>query len=133
MCKHLGGPPFVSLRNGGRGGHQKQTGPGANPGAYRARARRGRGTKRTKGTCMSIGKRVLAAAAGLTLAAGAAIGATSAFASTAGCSFGDGCATLHGVNAAGNPVAMDAKYKNEHEILIGYPDNACCTSRPAAG
>jgi hypothetical protein len=73
---------------------------------------------------MSIGKRVLAAAAGLTLAAGAAIGATSAFASTAGCSFGDGCATLHGVNAAGNPVAMDAKYKNKNEILIGYPDNA---------
>jgi hypothetical protein len=72
---------------------------------------------------MSIGKRVLAAAAGLALAGGAFVGATSAFASSTGCAFGDGCATLHGVNAAGNPVAMDAKYKNADEIVIGYPDN----------
>jgi hypothetical protein len=74
---------------------------------------------------MSIRKRVLAGAAALALVAGAGtVAATSALASSTGCSFGDGCATLHGVNAAGNPVAMDAKYKNKNEILIGYPDNA---------
>lgn len=48
---------------------------------------------------------------------------TTALASSPGCAFGNGCATLHGLDAASHQVAMDAKYQNRHEILIGYPDN----------
>lgn len=48
--------------------------------------------------------------------------AGAASASTPDCAFGDGCATLHGSDAAGNGVALDAKYQNKHQILIGYPD-----------
>lgn len=48
---------------------------------------------------------------------------TTALASSPGCAFGNGCATLHGVDAASHQVAMNAKYQNKHEILIGYPDN----------
>lgn len=73
---------------------------------------------------MKIRNRVLAAAAVLTLTGGTALaGATAASASSTGCAFSNGCATLHGTDAAGNTVAMDAKYQNKTEILIGYPDN----------
>ncbi len=64
----------------------------------------------------------LAIAAGLTLAGSIAV-AGPASASSTGCAFSNGCATLHGTDAAGNDVAMDAKYQNKSEILIGYPDN----------
>jgi len=62
------------------------------------------------------------AAAGAAAFAVALIGAT-AQASSPGCAFGNGCATLRGFDAASHQVAMDAKYQNKHEILIGYPDN----------
>lgn len=66
----------------------------------------------------------LAAASATTLTLGLAAGMTSAEASSTGCAFTNGCATLHGTDAAGDTVAMDAKYQNKNEILIGYPDNA---------
>jgi hypothetical protein len=58
------------------------------------------------------------------IAGGIALGASAAQASSDGCAFSNGCATLHGTDANGNTVAMDAKYQNKTEILIGYPDNA---------
>lgn len=51
-----------------------------------------------------------------------AAGAGPASASTTGCAFTNGCGTLHGFDAAGNAIAMDAKYKNGTEITIGYVD-----------
>jgi hypothetical protein len=76
---------------------------------------------------MSIKSKVLAGATALTLVGGVglagALTAGAAEASSTGCAFTDGCATLHGVDAAGNHVAMDAKYQNPKEIVIGYPDN----------
>ena len=71
---------------------------------------------------MSIKSKVLAASAVLTLAGGIAAAAGTAQASSTGCAFTNGCATLHGTDAASHAVAMDAKYKNSHEIVIGYPD-----------
>ena len=62
---------------------------------------------------------VLLAAGGLTLTA-----AGTASASSTGCAFSNGCATLHGTDANGSSVAMDAKHKNKTEIVIGYGDNA---------
>src|SRR5208282_309671 len=73
---------------------------------------------------MSIKSKVLAASAVLTLAGGIAATAGTAQASSTGCAFTNGCATLHGTDANGSTVAMDAKYKNKNEILIGYADNA---------
>jgi hypothetical protein len=76
---------------------------------------------------MTIKSKVLAAAATLTLLGGVGVAAATAGtaqASTAGCAFTNGCATLHGTDANGNTVAMDAKYRNKTEIVIGYPDNA---------
>lgn len=73
----------------------------------------------------AIKTRVLAAAAVLALTAGtAAVTAPETWASSTGCAFSNGCATEHGTNALGEAVAMDAKYQNKAEILIGYPDNA---------
>jgi hypothetical protein len=63
----------------------------------------------------------LVAAGALIPAAGTA---SAAPASSPGCAFSNGCATLHGVDAANNAVAMDAKYQNPKEIVIGYPDLA---------
>jgi len=72
---------------------------------------------------MSIKSKVFAAAAGLTLAGSlGAAGMTAAQASSTGCAFTNGCATLHGTDAASHAVAMDAKYQNPKEIVIGYPD-----------
>jgi len=65
----------------------------------------------------------LALAAGLTMLTGIGLAGT-AQASSTGCAFSNGCATLHGTDAAGNDVAMDAKYQRSTEILIGYADNA---------
>jgi hypothetical protein len=48
--------------------------------------------------------------------------APSANATTFNCVFSNGCGALHGVNAVGTPVAVDAKYKNPDEMAIGYPD-----------
>ena len=62
-----------------------------------------------------------AGAAFIVLAASLAV-AGGAQASSAGCAFSNGCATLHGTDANGNAVAMDAKYQRKTEILIGYPD-----------
>ena len=73
---------------------------------------------------MTIRTKVLAAAAALALISGTGAVATSAWASSPGCAFSNGCATLHGTDASGNTVAMDAKYQNKSEILIGYVDNA---------
>lgn len=72
---------------------------------------------------MSVRIKALAFAAGLTLLGGIAAAGT-AQASSTGCAFSNGCATLHGTNALGEAVAMDAKYQNKTEIVIGYPDNA---------
>ena len=72
---------------------------------------------------MSIYGKVLAAAAGLTLLGGIAAAGT-ARASSPDCAFSNGCATLHGTDANGNTVAMDAKKQNKAGIVIGYPDNA---------
>ena len=73
----------------------------------------------------TIRSKVLALAAGLTLLAGTGVAAAgSASASSTGCAFTNGCATLHGTDANGSAVAMDAKGKNKTEILIGYADNA---------
>lgn len=64
-------------------------------------------------------------AAGL-LAAGLGAAALSgtAQASTPGCAFTNGCATLHGIDAGGSAVAMDAKYQSSKTgtLIIGYPD-----------
>ena len=69
--------------------------------------------------------RLLAATAALLLPAGGlALTAGAALASSTGCAFSNGCATLHGTDANGNAVAMDAKYQNKNEILIGFLDNA---------
>ncbi len=73
---------------------------------------------------MSFKSKVLASAGVLTLAALSLGAGTSAWASSPGCAFTNGCATLHGTDANGSTVAMDAKYKNKNEILIGYADNA---------
>lgn len=76
---------------------------------------------------MHIRSKIAATAAVLTLplaGAGLSLAATSAWASSAGCAFSNGCATLHGTDASGNTVAMDAKYQKATEIVIGYPDNA---------
>jgi len=64
----------------------------------------------------------LIAAASLGLGT-AAVTAGPASASTPGCAFSNGCATLHGTDALGRAVAMDAKYQNKNEIEIGYADN----------
>jgi hypothetical protein len=67
---------------------------------------------------------VLATAA-LVAGGGALAGpASAAPLSSTNCAFSNGCATLHGTDAAGNAVAMDAKYQNPAEIVIGYPDKA---------
>lgn len=66
------------------------------------------------------GKVLIAAAL---LASGGGVAAGTAMASTPDCTFGNGCATLHGSDAAGHGVAMDAKYQKKTEILIGFPDN----------
>lgn len=73
---------------------------------------------------MTITKRTswLLAAAGVASAGILTLGTSSAYASSGGCAFGNGCATLHGQDAAGHDVAMDAKYQKKNEILIGYPD-----------
>lgn len=74
---------------------------------------------------MNIASKLFATAATLTLmVGGAAVAAGAADASSTGCAFTNGCATLHGTDANGSAVAMDAKYKNKSEILIGYPDNS---------
>jgi len=71
---------------------------------------------------MSRLKFVTWAGAGLVLGA-SVLAAGTAQASSTGCAFSNGCATLHGTDANGNAVAMDAKYQRKTEILIGYPDN----------
>ena len=71
---------------------------------------------------MSARNKILASAGGLVLAASLGLGAGVAQASTPGCAFADGCATLQGFDAANHAVAMDAKYQNPKEIVIGYPD-----------
>jgi hypothetical protein len=74
---------------------------------------------------MSARNKILAAVAGFTLLGGIGVlGAAEAQASTTGCAFSNGCATLHGTDAASDTVAMDTKYQNKNEIVIGYPDNA---------
>jgi hypothetical protein len=74
---------------------------------------------------MSARNKILAAVAGFTLLGGIGVaGAVEAQASTTGCAFSNGCATLHGTDAASDTVAMDTKYQNKNEIVIGYPDNA---------
>ena len=74
---------------------------------------------------MSARNKILATVAGFTLLGGICVlGAAEAQASTPGCAFGNGCATEHGTNALGEAAAMDTKYKNKTEIVIGYPDNA---------
>ena len=76
---------------------------------------------------MSLFKnRILAAAAAGALLPLAGLGLTAgaAYASSTGCAFSNGCATLHGTDANGNSVAMDAKYQKKTEILIGYADSA---------
>lgn len=72
---------------------------------------------------MSFKAKITAAAAVGVVAGGMALAGPSAFASTPDCAFSNGCATLHGFDGAGHPVAMDAKYQKKTEILIGYPDN----------
>ena len=71
---------------------------------------------------MGLKSKVFAAGAAVTLLGGIAAMAGTAQASSTGCAFTNGCATLHGVDAAGHAVAMDVKYKNPKEIVIGYPD-----------
>ena len=74
---------------------------------------------------MSARNKILATVAGFTLLGGIGVlGAAEAQASTPGCAFSNGCATLHGTDAASDTVAMDTKYQNKNEIVIGYPDNA---------
>ena len=73
---------------------------------------------------MSFKSKVLASAGVLTLAALSLGAGTSAWASSPGCAFTNGCATLHGMDASGNDVAMDAKRQDKNGIVIGYPDNA---------
>ena len=65
----------------------------------------------------------LALAAGLTMLTGIGLAGT-AQASSTGCAFSNGCATLHGTDALGYAVAMDAKRQVKTGIVIGYPDNA---------
>ncbi len=62
------------------------------------------------------------AVAALAFGGMAAMAAPSANATTFNCVFSNGCGALHGVNAVGTPVAVDAKYKNPAEEAIGYPD-----------
>jgi hypothetical protein len=50
------------------------------------------------------------------------LSAPGAHASDFDCVLADGCGTFHSVNAAGYPVAMDAKYQDGLEEIIGYPD-----------
>ena len=64
------------------------------------------------------------AAIGIVLALAGLKPAQAALASSTGCAFSNGCATLNGFDAASHPVAMDAKHQNDHEIVIGYPDQA---------
>ena len=73
---------------------------------------------------MSARNKILASAGVLALAASLGLGAGTAQASSAGCAFSNGCATLHGFDAANHAIAMDAKYQNPKEIVIGYPDIA---------
>lgn len=70
-----------------------------------------------------MARKYLAAAGAAAFAVALSVGAT-AQASSPGCAFGNGCATLHGMDAASHQVALDAKYQNKSEILIGYPDLA---------
>jgi hypothetical protein len=72
---------------------------------------------------MSIKSKVFAFGAGLTLLGGIAATTGTAQASSPACAFSNGCATLHGTDANGNTVAMDAKRLNKAGIIIGYPDN----------
>jgi len=73
---------------------------------------------------MSLKRKIYAGMVALTaLGTAGATGALPAFASSTGCAFSNGCATLHGTDALGRAVAMDAKYQNKSEILIGYADN----------
>jgi hypothetical protein len=72
---------------------------------------------------LSVKSKVLTAGAVLAVLGGTgAAGVLPASASSPGCAFTNGCATLHGFDAASHAVAMDAKYQNPKEIVIGYPD-----------
>ena len=74
---------------------------------------------------MSIRSKALAVTAALAVTGGLTLATAGvSWASSTGCAFSNGCATLHGTDANGNAVAMDAKYQNKSEILIGYADNA---------
>lgn len=72
---------------------------------------------------MSFKTKLAAAVLGVS-AAGAIVAGSmpAAQATTFKCIFSNGCGALHGVNAEGNSVAVDAKYQNPNEMVIGYPD-----------
>lgn len=61
-------------------------------------------------------------ATGLALGVGLVAIGGNAHASEIACQVADGCGTLHGTDAAGIPVALDAKRKADLGIDIGYPD-----------
>lgn len=56
------------------------------------------------------------------LVAGAFTGIPAAGASEITCQIQNGCGTLHGIDAVGTPVALDAKKKADLGIDIAYPD-----------
>lgn len=76
---------------------------------------------------MRLIRKVLPALGALALIGGIGItGATAVSASSPGCAFTNGCATLHGTDAGGHQVAMDAKKQSAKPgtLVIGYPDIA---------